>query len=140
MNMQAEAGAAGTKDWIALAGRILIAALFVQAGYAKITGFAGTAAWIASAALPMPAVATAVAIAVELGGGLLLIAGYRTRLVALVLAVFTLVASVMFHHYWTLPADRQMVDYLMFWKNLSIVGGLATVYAFGPGRLSVDKG
>ena len=140
MNVHADAGPAGAKDWVALAGRILIAALFVQAGFAKATGFAGTAGWIASVGLPMPAVATVAAIVVELGGGLLLIAGYRTRLVALAIAVFTLVASVTFHRYWTLPADRQMADYLMFWTNLSIIGGLVTVYAFGPGRLSVDKG
>ena len=58
MNVHADAGPAGAKDWVALAGRILIAALFVQAGFAKATGFAGTAGWIASVGLPMPAVAT----------------------------------------------------------------------------------
>lgn len=140
MTMQTEAGSAGSKDWVALAGRILIAAIFVQAGFSKITGFAGTAGWIASAGLPMPSVATAVAIVVELLGGLMLIAGYRTRIAALTIAAFTVAASLLFHGYWSLPADKQMTDYLMFWKNLSIVGGLLMVWAFGPGRLSLDRG
>ena len=61
------------------------------------------------------------------------------RWVALALAVFTLAASFGFHHYWSMPADKVMVNQLMFFKNLAIVGGLLAFWSFGPGRLSVDE-
>ncbi len=127
------------QDTLALVGRILMAYLFIPAGIGKLMGFAGTVGYIASAGLPLPQVAAAVAIAVELGLGLLLLAGFKTRWVALALAVFTLAASFGFHHYWSMPADKVMVNQLMFFKNLAIVGGLLAFWSFGPGRLSVDE-
>ena len=128
-----------SRDVVALVARELIAALFIPAGIAKLTNFAGTVGYIASAGLPLPQVAAVVAIAVELGLGLLLLAGFKTRWVALALAVFTLAASFGFHHYWSMPADKVMVNQLMFFKNLAIVGGLLAFWSFGPGRLSVDE-
>ena len=128
-----------SRDVVALVARVLIAALFIPAGIAKLKNFAGTVGYIASAGLPLPQVAAAVAIAVELGLGLLLLAGFKTRWVALALAVFTLAASFGFHHYWSMPADKVMVNQLMFFKNLAIVGGLLAFWSFGPGRLSVDE-
>ena len=128
-----------SRDVVALVARVLIAALFIPAGIAKLTNFAGTVGYIASAGLPLPQVAAVVAIAVELGLGLLLLAGFKTRWVALALAVFTLAASFGFHHYWSMPADKVMVNQLMFFKNLAIVGGLLAFWSFGPGRLSVDE-
>ena len=128
-----------SREVVALVARVLIAALFIPAGIAKLTNFAGTVGYIASAGLPLPQVAAVVAIAVELGLGLLLLAGFKTRWVALALAVFTLAASFGFHHYWSMPADKVMVNQLMFFKNLAIVGGLLAFWSFGPGRLSVDE-
>ena len=127
------------QDWAALIGRILLAAIFIQTGFQKITDFAGTFAFTASAGLPLPEVAVALAIAIELGGGLLLLVGYRARLAALAIAVFCLVAAFVFHRYWSLPADKQLLDYVFFWKDLAIAGGMLVVFAFGPGRLSLDK-
>lgn len=123
---------------LSLVGRLLLAALFLPAGIAKIGGYAGTVGYIASKGLPLPEVGALVAIVVEVGGGLALIAGFGTRFAALGLALFTLAASVVFHNYWALPADQQMVQQLMFFKNIAVVGGLLTLAAWGAGAWSLD--
>lgn len=123
---------------LSLVGRLLLALLFVPAGFGKIAGFAGTAGYIASKGLPMPEIGVVIAILVEVLGGLALIAGFGTRIAALVLAVFTLVATFIFHNYWGVPAEMQMVQQLMFFKNIAVVGGLLVLVAFGAGGWSVD--
>jgi putative oxidoreductase len=127
------------QDTMALVGRVLIAALFIPAGFSKLTGFAGTVAYIASAGLPLPQVGAVIAIIVELGFGLALLAGFKIRPVAIVLALFTLAASVFFHNYWAMPADKAYVNQLMFFKNVAVAGGLLAYAAFGAGRFSIDK-
>jgi len=129
---------ANLQNPFALASRFLLAALFLPAGIGKITGFAGTVGYITSVGLPMPTVAAAVAAAVEVLGGLALIFGFGTRFAALALAVFTLVASFFFHAYWNLPADKQMIQQLMFFKNVAVSGGLLALVAFGAGGWSLD--
>ena len=128
-----------TKDLAALVGRILLAIVFIPAGFAKIGGFAGTAGYIASKGLPLPEVGAAIAVAVEIVAGIALLLGWKTHWAALALAVFTLVATIFFHAFWAVPPEQHMTQYLMFMKNIGIVGGLLALYAFGPGRLSVDK-
>ena len=123
---------------LALAGRLLLALLFLPAGIAKITGFAGTVGYIASVGLPLPALGAVIAIVVEIGGGVALIAGFGTRIAALILALFTLAASFFFHAYWSVPADQQFVTQLLFMKNIAVVGGLLTLSAWGAGAWSVD--
>ncbi|KQP15125.1 DoxX family protein [Pseudorhodoferax sp. Leaf267] len=127
------------QDGLALLGRILLAVLFVPAGIGKLTGFAGTVGYIGSVGLPLPQVGAALAIVVELGLGLALLAGFKTRFAAAVLALFTLAASFFFHNYWAMPADKAMVQQLMFMKNVAITGGLLAFVAFGAGRLSIDR-
>lgn len=126
------------KNPLALAGRLLLASLFLPAGIGKLTSFAGTIAYISSAGLPMPALAAAVALIVEIGGGAALITGAGTRIAALVLALFTLVASFVFHAYWAVPADQQYVTQLLFFKNIAVAGGLLTLAAWGAGAWSID--
>ena len=117
----------------ALAGRILIAVPFLLSGISKIAAPAATQGYIAAVGLPLPAVAYAIAIAAEVGGGLLLLLGYRTRAIAAAMAVFTLATALGFH---TNFADQnQMIHFL---KNLMIMGGLLQVAAFGAGRFSLD--
>jgi putative oxidoreductase len=70
--------------------------------------------------------------------GVLLIIGWQARWAALALAVFTVVASVIFHNYWAMPAEQQMMQQLMFMKNLAVTGGLLFVFAYGAGTLSLD--
>lgn len=123
---------------LALVGRILIALLFIPAGFGKISGFAGTVGYATSVGMPMPTVAVAVGLLIELLGGLALLFGFGTRIAALALAVFTLSASFFFHAYWALPADQQMMQQLLFFKNVAVTGGLLAFAAFGAGAWSVD--
>jgi putative oxidoreductase len=123
---------------LSLLGRLLLSVLFLPAGIGKITGFAGTVGYITSVGLPMPTLAAIIALTVEIVGGLALIAGFGTRIAALALALFTLVASFFFHSYWAVPADQQLVTQLLFFKNIAVVGGLLTLAAWGAGGWSVD--
>lgn len=102
-----------------LAGRLALAALFVPAGISKIGGFEGTVGYIQSVGLP-------------------LVAGYRVRAAALVLALFTLVASVFFHAFWAVPAEQAFVQQLMFFKNIAVVGGLLVLASQAPAGWTLD--
>jgi putative oxidoreductase len=123
---------------LALLGRIMLALIFVTSGWGKIGGFEGTAGYIASKGLPMASVVTALTILVELGGGLALVFGFFTRWAALALAVFSVLAGVIFHNYWAVPADQVMNMTIHFWKNISIAGGMLVLAAFGAGSISID--
>jgi putative oxidoreductase len=126
------------QNTLSLVGRILLALLFIPAGLGKIAGFEGTVGYIASKGLPLPTLGAVIAIVVELALGLALLAGYKTRIAALVLAAFTLVATVVFHNFWAVPAEAVMVQQLMFFKNIAVIGGLLTVVAWGAGQYSLD--
>ena len=121
-----------------LIARVLIALLFIPAGFGKIAGFVGTAAYVASKGVPLPEVATAIAIAVELGLGLLLLVGLQTRWAALGIALFIVVITFIFHNFWAVPVEQVMQQQQQFFKNMAIVGGLLSIVAWGPGRWSVD--
>lgn len=123
---------------LSLVGRILLASLFIPAGVLKLMGFAGTVAYINSVGMPAPQAAAAVALVVEIVGGLALLFGFGARTAAIVLALFTLVASFFFHNYWAQPEAQQMIQQLLFSKNMAVVGGLLMVAAFGPGAWSID--
>jgi putative oxidoreductase len=119
--------------YVGAAGRVLIAALFLISGLGKIAAPAMTQGYIASAGLPLPLVALLVAIVIEVGGGILLILGYQSRIVASVMAVYTVVAALGFHRDF---ADQNAVAH--FLKNLSITGGLLQIVALGAGAFSID--
>jgi len=121
-----------------LAARVLMVALFLPAGISKVTGFEGTVGYIASVGLPFPTMGAALALIVEIAGSLALLAGFATRISALILAVFTLVASFYFHAYWAVPADQAFVTQLLFFKNIAVVGGLLAIAANGAGQWSLD--
>jgi len=133
------ASTSNINDAVALVGRILLAAIFIKSGFGKITGFEGTVGYIASKGLPLPQIGAIIAILVELGGGILLAIGFKARWAALAIAIFTLAAGILFHNYWAVDAAQRMGQEINFWKNISMTGGLLMVYAFGPGRYSVDK-
>jgi putative oxidoreductase len=116
-----------------LVGRIMIAVIFLLSGAFKISAPAMTIANIQSAGLPLPILGFAIAIVVEVGGGIALIAGYRTRVVAAILALFSLVAALAFHN--NLADPNQFVH---FFKNVAMAGGLLQIVAFGAGRYSLD--
>ncbi|HZF80691.1 MAG TPA: DoxX family protein [Rubrivivax sp.] len=121
-----------------VAARILLALMFMLAGLSKLTGLAGTTAYIASKGLPMPAVLALTSGLLELLAGLAVAIGFKARLAAALLAAFTLLASLLFHNFWAMPADQVMVNQLMFMKNLAVVGGLLLIVAHGAGPVSVD--
>jgi putative oxidoreductase len=127
-----------TQNALTLVGRALIALLFIPAGFAKIGGFAGVAGYIASKGVPLPEVAAALAIAAELGLGLLLLFGWKARWAALGLAIFVAVITPIFHNFWAAPPAQQMAQQLNFYKNMATLGGLLILVAFGPGGWSVD--
>jgi putative oxidoreductase len=122
----------------ALVGRILLALIFITSGFGKIGGFEGTAGYIASKGLPVASVVAALTILIELGGGLAILFGFLTRWAALALAVFSVLAAVIFHAYWGVPADQVMGQQINFWKNISIAGGFLLLAGFGAGGISVD--
>ena len=128
-----------TKDVAALVGRVLLALMFLVAAYGKVTGYEGTAGFMAGAGLPMVGVLLPLSIVVELGGGIALIIGWKARWAALLLAAFAVLATLAFHNFWTMKGEAVMVNTLFFFKNLAVIGGLLVVFAFGPGRISVDR-
>ena len=126
------------QNLFALVGRALIALLFIPGGFTKITGFAGVVGYIASKGVPLPEVCAAIAIAAELGLGLLLLVGWQARWAALGLAIFTAVITPIFHNFWAMPEAQQMMQQQAFFKNLAVVGGLLVIAAFGAGAFSLD--
>ena len=127
------------QDVMALVGRLMVAYLFIPAGIGKLMGLAGTVGYITSAGLPLPQVGAVIAIIVELGLGIALLLGFKTRIVAIAMAVFTVAAALFFHKFWAVPDAMKMMQTINFNKNIAIAGGLLVIAAFGPGRLSIDK-
>ena len=127
------------KTPLIVSGRVLLALMFVLSGFSKLTNIAGTAGYIASGGLPAPAVLAVLVGLLELVGGLALIVGFQARWAGLALGVFTLVASLFFHKFWAVPADQQMVQQLMFMKNVAVAGGMFVVAALGAGPASLDQ-
>jgi putative oxidoreductase len=119
--------------YLPFAGRLLIGLAFAMSGLSKLGAYGATTQMIGAVGLPFPVLAFAVAVAVELGGGLLLIAGWRTRVVAIALALFALAAAVSFHA--NFADQNQMFHFL---KNVMIAGGLLQIAAFGAGAFSLD--
>lgn len=126
------------QNTFALIGRLLFALIFVPAGWSKIADFSGVAGYIASKGVPLPEVCAALAIAAELGLGLLILVGWQTRWAALGLAIFVAVITPIFHNFWAMPEAQQMMQQQAFFKNLAIVGGLLVLSAFGPGAFSIE--
>lgn len=118
--------------YIGLVGRILISLIFVLSGLNKIAGYAGTQAYMEAAGVP--GMLLPLAILLEVGGGLAVMIGWRTRTMALLLAGFTLLTAVAFH------ADfGDKMQLIMFLKNLAMVGGLLFLVQYGAGELSLDN-
>jgi putative oxidoreductase len=118
------------KPYCELVGRVLITALFVLSGWGKISGYAGTQAYMQSAGVSgalLPLV-----IVVELVGGIAVVAGLFTRVAALLLAAFSILAALLFH------AGADQLQHIMFLKNLGLAGGFLFLVANGAGRLSID--
>ena len=127
------------RDFAALVARILLTAMFIYSGFGKITGFEGTVGYIASAGLPVPQLLAIGAIAAELGAGLLLLVGYKARWAALAIFLFLIPTTLIFHNFWASPPDEYQMQQINFLKNITIMGGMLMVWAFGPGRFALDR-
>ena len=126
-----------------LIGRLLLSNLFIVSGFKKITGFAGTAGYMAA---KMPSldpsvikILLVITIAVELGGGLMVLLGWQARWAATALLLWMIPVTYIFHAYWGLPQDQMQMQFINFQKNMAIMGGLLYIIAQGPGRYSLGK-
>ena len=123
-----------TNDIVALVARIGLAAIYLISGLGKLAAHEGTVGYIASVGLPAPEFGYWVAIVVEVLGGLAILTGFKTKIVAPVMAVFTVAAALAFHN--DFGDQNQMIHFL---KNIAIAGGFLQLYVSGPGALSLDN-
>ena len=123
-------------DVVLLIGRILLVILFIRAGFSKLTGLEGTATYI-NTKLAMGVTLAPIVGVLELVTGILIAAGFQTRLAAAVLFLFTAAATLIFHDYWNMTGAAAAANATNFYKNLAILGGLLILVAAGPGRHSL---
>ena len=127
------------QPWGLLAARLLLAWMFLHSGIGKITNSAGAMKYMASKGMPLLEPLLVGAIVIEVIGGLMLVVGWKTRLAAWAIFGFVILASVIFHNFWAVPAEQAYMQTILFNKNLAIMGGLLYVALMGPGKLSLDK-
>ena len=135
------------------AGRIMLALVFLISGYAKLhnfegtvifmeselLNFRGTAGFIASRVIPLTDILLALAIIIEIGGGLMLVVGWKARWAALAIFLFLIPATLIFHNFWAADAAQFQNQLNHFLKNVCILGGMLYVMAYGSGPLSLDR-
>ncbi|HKT43012.1 MAG TPA: DoxX family protein [Rhodanobacteraceae bacterium] len=127
------------RDWLILLARILLMILYVTAGWQKLLGFSGTVGEMAAVGFPLPAVVAVIVIIIELLVGIALVIGVWTRPLALLMAVYTLATAFIGHHYWTMTGAAYGANFINFYKNVSIVGGLLLLCVTGAGKYSIDR-
>jgi putative oxidoreductase len=137
-NTQVSATSAVT-DWAALAGRVLLAGLFLWSAYAKLVYMDGNVGYMKAYGMPAAELLIWPALLLELAGGAMLLLGWKARWAALALVLFTIPATFIFHAYWGVPADQVLNQQIHFMKNLAILGGLFSVIAHGAGRIALDR-
>lgn len=123
----------------ALAGRILISAIFLMSGIAKLTDLSGTVGHMNGAGIPHAEVLAIIAGIAEICGGLAILLGFMGRLGAIGLVVFMIPTTILFHGFWRFEGAEAKTQMVNFMKNLAIIGGLLMVAAYGPGKYSIDQ-
>jgi putative oxidoreductase len=126
-------------DTAALVGRILLALIFILSGYGKLTAFTGTAAFMTSKGLPFAEVLAALSIAVELGGGLAIVFGWKAREAATLIFLWMIPVTLIFHNPLGLDPALAKQQLIHLHKNLAIMGGLLGLFAFGAGRFGLER-
>jgi putative oxidoreductase len=127
------------RDPLLLVSRILMMVLFLVFGWQKLVAFGGTMAYFEHVGVPLPAIATLIAIVMELGVGIAIMLGLFTRPLAILLGVYTIVVAFIGHPFWTLSGADQINAEINFFKNVSILGGLLVLFITGAGRFSLDS-
>ncbi len=124
--------------WLDLLARILLAGVFIVFGWLQLTRYGFYIGYATKFGVPLPSILMAFAILVELGGGLMLLVGWKTRWAGLALAIFTIIVTCFFHRYWEFDPAQAPIQMANFYKNLSMIGGLLYVYFYGAGQYSLD--
>jgi len=119
--------------------RILLSALFLLSGFNKIAHFGASSQLIAGMGVPFASLATGIAILIEIGGAIAIIAGWKTKLAAWVQFVYLIPVTFMIHNFWASPAAMQQDQMVHFMKNLAIMGGLLILAGRGPGASAIDE-
>src|ERR1700740_3451850 len=125
-------------DITTLAGRILIAVIFLISGFFKVGGYAQIVAYATAVHLPVPGVAIAAAAAVELAGGLAILVGFKTRFAAWLLFLYLIPVTYVFHNFWAVQGQEQQMQMVNFLKNVAIMGAMLVLSVNGAGAYSVD--
>jgi putative oxidoreductase len=128
-----------SRSYIAPVGRVLLALIFVLSGINKLAHWSETASYMAATGLPVVPILLAIAVIIELACGVFVMIGYRTDVSALILFLYLVPVTLLFHNFWSyhgMEAQMQMVNFL---KNLSIMGGLLSLAAASPTHVSVDE-
>ena len=133
-------GSERIRDEAFLIARILLAVLFLVSGWAKLTDYSGTVAYMTQSGAPQPSIAALVAIVIEFFGAIALILGVWTRPLAVLFAFFTLAAGLIGHRYWTMTGADRFMNMINFYKNISLMGGFFLLYVTGAGKYSIDAG
>jgi len=116
-----------------------LVALFLKSGLPKLLNFSGTMAYMGSVGAPLPAVAAAIAVFMEVPVAIALLVGFRTRPLALLLAIYTIGTGLIGHAFWTMTGAEQANNMIHFYKNIAIAGGFLALCAAGAGRFSLDR-
>jgi putative oxidoreductase len=132
-------GADKVRDVGLFLARIFLVLLFLNFGWGKLTNFGATVGYFVHTGVPLPGLATIIAIIMELFVGILILLGILTRPLALLLALYTLATALIGHPYWTITGAGQFDAEINFYKNISIIGGLILLYLTGAGKYAVDR-
>ena len=130
---------ASQQNLLLLLARVLLVILFLKSGVPKLLNFSGTVGYMGSVGAPLPAVAAANAVLMEVPVAIALLLGFQTRLLALLLAIYTLATGLIGHAYWTMTGAEQTNNMIHFYKNVAIAGGFLALCAAGAGRFSLDR-
>lgn len=140
MVQMVDAIAERTQGLVLLLGRLGVGALFLPSGLHKLSNISGTAAYLGGLGVYGPPTVWAWLVGlIELLGGLAILVGFQTRLAALVLCIFTIIAAYLGHPYWAADEAHQTQQYINFWKDIAIAAGLLFLFARGAGAISIDR-
>lgn len=124
--------------FVSLFGRILLSVIFIVSGFGKLFTFHSVAGMLAGKGFPLATIAAGVAIAIELLGGLAILAGFQTKLTAWIVFLYLIPTTLMFHNFWAMQGAIRMDNQVHFLKNLAIMGGLLLLASNGAGAYSLD--
>jgi len=126
------------QKWMLLLGRLLMSVIFIASGLGKLTHFGPTAQGMAEMKIPLATVALVITLCIEIGGGLMVLTGFGARYAALVMFLWLIPVTLVYHHFWGIPAEQQMMQQINFLKNVAIMGGLLILAYASPGKTAVS--